>query len=165
MLRNDPTQYDEDEENSKEEIYFDVCILNDVDNDEDNEMWVMLLNLETEGGFDDEGCFVVESFCIINGDDEELHMASERINQLFSMTICSCSEHFIKDGGDMCIFCEMSCSHADLEKTFCVICQSETARKNTILKSCCQNRIHTRCLHTWHTTSGKTQCPHCRKDI
>ncbi len=162
MIRNDPS-----EEEDSAEIYIDACILNEVDSDEENEGWVNLVNLEHEGALDDEGAFVMDSFTILDGDPDttDLLQAIDRINQLYAMTICSCGEHFIKDGADMCIFCEMSCTPADLETTFCCICQTETMKKNTILKPCCQKRIHTRCLRTWHKTSGKTLCPLCRKDI
>jgi hypothetical protein len=166
MIRNDPS--DEDNEPNSKEIFFDICVLNDVDSEEDDQAWANLINFEHEGVYDeDDGVFIMESYSILDGDPDtsELCRAVDRINELYSMTICACGEHFIKDAADMCIFCEMSCTPADLETTLCCICQNETAKKNTILQPCCQKRIHTRCLHTWHKTSGKTQCPLCRKDI
>ena len=171
MIRNDPIDdddEDDDEENTPKKFLFDVCILNDVDSDEENDAWVNLIKLEQEGFYDeDDGTFVMENYSILDGDPDQTDLldAVRRINQLYSMTICGCGEQFIKDTADMCIFCEMSCTPADLETTFCCICQNETVRKNTLLQPCCQKHLHTRCLHIWHKTSGKTQCPLCRKDM
>lgn len=166
MLRSIDMDNDE-EEGGDELLFFDVCLvkLEEDDSVVDDAQWDTILQLEHDGYVDDDDMvFVMDEWNLAARDPDRatlLH-AVQRINELYRMTICPCNQYFIKDGGDMCPFCQLSCSGPDLKVAFCCVCQSETPRKHMVCQPCCSQRIHTKCLRAWHVRSGGSRCPMCR---
>lgn len=155
-----------DDDDDPNELFFDVCIkkLEDDDNMDDAQ-WENILELEHEGFYDDDDAvFVMDEWGLLVGDPDRstLVEAVTCINKLFAMTVCPCNAYFIKDGGDMCPYCQLTCTAADMKRAFCCVCQSETALKHMVHQSCCSQPVHTKCLTAWHARSGCGQCPMCR---
>ncbi len=154
-------RYVDDDEDT---LFFDVCLVK-IDEMEDAQ-WDTIAQLE-HGGFLDQDHLVMGEWHISmkKPNHEVLQEAIACINRLYATTICPCNEYLIKDGGDMCPYCQLTSTPQDLRPAFCCVCQSETPQKHTILQPCCSQRIHTRCLAKWHARSHTEQCPMCREPV
>jgi hypothetical protein len=167
MLRYLPI--DDDEAEDPCELTFDICLVRpDTMHALDDAEWTALLALEHEGYVDEADdtpvMFVMDQFSLIAGDPDPsaLMEAIDRIHELYSMTICPCRSYFIKDGGEMCTFCQLTCSAEDMAPVTCCVCLATSAQKLMVRQACCGQQLHAGCLKMWHASAGCRSCPLCR---
>lgn len=145
-------------------VVFDLVIVFE----ESNTTLNKILELTTDGWFseDNDMEYVVESweFDKRNPDVSELKEMMEYTNKTYNFVFCQCGKHFIKDGGDMCVFCEMTGSDEDFEKFECPICMEEGYNMHSKLSKCCSNKMHKMCYDRWYK-EGNKKCAICRADL
>lgn len=159
MIRNAPDEPDT--------IGFEVCIVPDVEDDnERSRRLAAVLDLECDGFFD-EGAFVVEAFsfpmCELSKDADLLDDARKCINALFCQCICPCGAYLIKDQAKMCFFCQMTHDPVNEKEQFCAICHECSVERHMTKQTCCGQFLHRACLAKWNATpiAGRA-CPLCR---
>jgi hypothetical protein len=160
MIRNDPVD--------AETVAFDVCI---VYGDEDDETVASrqvpkVLEMEYDGYFDEEGTFVVDEYSFkmdqVARHPDMLDEARKKINEIHAFRICRCGSYFIKDGGAMCLFCQLTNENYESRQHFCAICHENSIERHMLRQTCCNQMLHRSCLSTWVITSKDTRCPLCR---
>lgn len=171
MLRSIDIEMGDDDENREnrnddDELNFDVCLVKpDEDSVVDDAQWETILQLEYDGYLDgDDMVFVMDEWTLSarGSDRKTLLDAVQRINSVYAMSICPCKQYFIKDGGDMCPFCQLTSTAADLKPAYCCVCASTMPRKHMVCQPCCAQPIHAHCLQTWQVRSGDLRCPMCQ---
>lgn len=151
-------------DDDEDTIAFEVALVKG--EEMDDARWDEILQLEHDGYLDDDDMvFVMDEWTLSSRDPdrETLEEAVQRINSVQRMTVCPCNRYLIKDGGDMCPFCQLTCTPDDLVRAFCCVCLTETPQKHMPCQPCCSQRIHTRCLAQWYARSQTMQCPLCRR--
>jgi len=158
MIRNDPNSIG----------YFmkiEVLIILD---DDDVVINNILKNYPDAIGFDPErpGEFVLDTmeFDKRKEDLDAVESLRTFINEVFNHMTCNCRKYFIKDGKDMCIFCEMTATDEDLEVTKCPICLDTCYNMHSKTMKCCGNKLHVKCDDTWYSTGNK-KCVICRAEL
>ena len=167
LLCNDPDM--DDEHDSVKTVYADLCIV--VDEDEAIEKALELEPSGYKSWHGETSVFVLDSFEVtMEGSDkevdEELQEVARCINTACRYRICPCGDYLIKDGADVCLYCDMTAGPGELEATeFCAICQDKGCRAHMVLQTCCNQTLHRGCLATWKTRGeGDTdRCPMCRQ--
>jgi hypothetical protein len=165
MLRSIDMGGDDDDNRTDDDLCFDVCLVKpDEDSVVDDAQWDTILQLEHDGYIDeDDLVFVMDEWTVSARcpDRRTLLHAVQRINSVFAMSICPCKQYFIKDGGDICPFCQLTSTAADLKPAYCCVCATTMPRKHMVSQPCCAQPIHAHCLQTWQVRSGDLRCPMC----
>lgn len=162
LLRNDPSD--------PGTIAFELCIVPDDDEDEDDQgSLARVLQLEHDGYMDDDGLFVVDTFSFamdeVARSPDLLEGAKACVNRVHAYTLCMCGQHFVKDGATTCLFCQLTEDPAAPDagaRHFCAICHDTGPPRYMTKQACCSQMLHRACLATWRCTSGDTRCPLCR---
>lgn len=90
------------------------------------------------------------------------------INKAYEMRICECFQHLIKNtDSTVCYMCTLrSPSTVNTLEGYasCVICNEPIhTPMGSVLKSCCQQTMHKRCLELWRRDDPLKTCPICRQ--
>ena len=156
MIRNDP------EGGAGKFMVFDLVIIAP----EDEERVIEVLELEHEGWWDedDDSAFVVESWEFDKKvpDDDELTEMVDYVNKVHGYKICPCAKYFIKDGRDLCYFCELTATDTSMHREACPICISDGYAMHMKTTSCCSQKVHTECARAWSLKGGTNTCALCR---
>jgi hypothetical protein len=158
MIRNDP------EGGAGRFAVVELVIV--VDDSEDDLYDV--LELDSNGWWDDEdeSSYIVESweFDRKEPDEAELDEMFEYVNKVYNYVFCPCGKYFIKDGKDLCFFCELTSTEEKLKKFECPICMDEGHEMHSKTMKCCSNKIHINCHKQWYN-KGNKKCAICRADL
>lgn len=162
MLRNDPVDH--------ETMGWDLSIMCG-DGDETQPVDAAL-DLEHDGYMDEPGLFVLDSGTLpfeSGANDEAVAKVVSLVNRAYETVICPCGAYLIKDGADMCAFCQMTATPEDLRKEYCCICMDDGVAKHMATQPCCGQRLHRACLATWAAArrgddsgGAPASCPLCR---
>lgn len=128
-----------------------------------------LLDKEPKGMLDDDDdptAFLIDSFDL-DRDDPAPDVLAE-MQALFRKTkayaVCPCDEYVVKDGGAMCVHCEMTATDEGLVREECPICMETGAVMHMTTTGCCKKRLHVACWDACVTKGKSTACPFCRDD-
>jgi len=161
MIRNDPDCIGHF-------MNIELLIVVDADDDDADALVAILKNYPDAIGFESDrpGEFIIDTFELDKRevDEESVETLRKLINDVFSHTICNCNKYFIKDGKDMCIFCEMTATTEDLEFTDCPICMDKCYNMHGKIMKCCGVKLHTKCDSKWYSTGNK-KCVMCRAEL
>ena len=162
MLRNDPAESD------ASAVTFEFGILacedeSEEDNPDDPDHIISrVLSLEMDGYWD-EGLFVVETYSFeldkLEKDASVLEDARTALNALLQWSVCGCGDHFVKDGCEECLACQLMAKD-DRCTTTCGLCYDQGPETHMHTQSCCGQLLHKRCLSKCRVASG---CPFCRQ--
>lgn len=142
---------------------FQLCIMLDNDDEDEDEDCPPLpktklqkaLEAEYYGSFDDD-VFVFGTYDL--DDDEDMERALKDINRLHAAEVCKCGGRLIKDGANMCMFCQMTAVHDRPAEHTCPICMECSAEMHFRKQPCCGQMLHHACLGCCRSTL----CPLCR---
>lgn len=133
---------------------------------EEEERVIEALEMENDGWWDEDDptAFVVESWEFLkkDPDEDEIKEMMDYVNATYKYKICPCAKYFIKDGKDMCVFCELTASQDDLKKESCPICLSDGYTMHMKKTKCCSQTVHKDCAKTWSLKGNTDKCALCR---
>lgn len=145
----------------------ELCIMCDSEDEDMTE----LLRLEHEGYFEDTTTFLVDEFDIpldaAAHTSSEVVTAIERLNTVYSYTICLCGRYMIKDGFAVCFHCQLTQNPILIQDTTCCICLEKGSTKCMQVRPCCNQYIHSTCWRKYVRMSPPSleqpPCPLCRR--
>lgn len=130
-----------------------------------------ILDMDFEGYWDedDDECYVAESVQL-NVPLESTAVSTKEaiafINNLYLTKVCPCCQYLVRPPDDLCLACELSGTHADLQQDMCPICHDPAYKMHRTLQSCCRQSMHKKCLQTWASHRRRkgedVTCPVCR---
>lgn len=98
---------------------------------------------------------------------EELEETMKYLNGVYNMRYCECFEYLIKaPNRHMCYMCTIRgrIVTGQTEQVECVICNDpvKTSRGVVVMRACCSQIMHRRCLEMWRRDDTTKVCPVCR---
>jgi hypothetical protein len=147
---------------------FDLSCMYDEDKDCHGKI-KEIMDLEFNAVHNEEGNWTLYQFTMTNEPKlEDLVEIMTFMNKVYELRICECFQHLIKNTDrNVCYMCTMrSPSTVNTEEGYaeCVICNEPIhTPMGSVLKSCCQQTMHKRCLELWRRDDPLKTCPICRK--
>lgn len=166
LVKRTPGEDDDGEEmaaipDDQEADFVVALVRENAESDEERE-WERLVEMDPAGYMDEEeDCFVVDTFTLPPKGTPIQEDIAAKLQRAFDTAVClACRTRFVRDGGAMCVACELTSTEEAMTKEFCVVCQSEGPRATMFHVPCCQQPIHKPCLQGWQ--KDHEQCPMCR---
>ena len=152
VLRTDP--------DTTEGMEFEISIFRDEDDDPSGKFRALM---KRECNEVDEDEFLLEDFYIpadATPTSKEVIEAIAIVNMCHGYKVCPCNKYMIRDGHQMCLFCNMTADEESMKMDTCVICYEDTPKMGMHPQACCGQTMHRRCLDAWYGHS--LTCPICR---
>lgn len=153
-------------EATDEMMTFDLSYMYDEDEDRHGKIR-NILDMEYNASQSDESLWTFYTFAV--GKDPPLSEISEMadaLDSVYSFRFCECFEYFVKNPDrHLCSICRMRREERE-DVRECVICSELIlTSRGRVLKSCCGQYMHRRCVEMWRRDNASKSCPICRKSL
>lgn len=139
-----------------EELNFDISIVTE---SEPRHMTTCMKN-ESEAVPSEAGDFyIIEEYMCMPDDLDTIESARQKLNEMYTWSVCPCSSYMIKDGQALCYMCDMTYT-SETSTEFCVICHEHGHERWTLTTTCCKQKMHKMCYSLWENKSET--CAYCR---
>jgi hypothetical protein len=127
----------------------------------DEDLHDRLLETTCGGTREPGGVYVFKTWEAAGVTEDLASDVMDAVNRAHLYRACGCGGYLIRDGGPVCVFCQMTSIPGEPTEQ-CPVCHEEGPARHLARQPCCGGRVHAACMAAWRAT-GDGRCVLCRR--